>query len=236
MKKVILPLMLLFVAASLISLESAPSDVVGFVKVTCDVGFIAFALPFTQYDVAGVETTLLSDIVGPYMTGGLPFQSDKVWDMTNGDIATENLDGSFSGMQDFTLGHAYYMENKHAAFDLYFAGKSIDVLIDFGTMGMGFTAVGVKAAGEVPLDDLDLISAGFTGGLPFQSDKIWDMNDGSITTLSGAGVWAGFDHIIPGHAYYIEVKNSPFAWVYDPASRDSGENTLEASQVNNTRR
>ena len=238
MKKAILPLMLLIIGVSLVALESAPSDVVGFVKVPCGAGFTPFAVPFTCYDGSGVETMALADIVGPYMTGGMPFNADKVWNITDNSTSYKATTGAFVGFQDFTNGHAYLMQNKHTAFDMYIAGKVEQEVVDYGTMGMGFNAVGFKDAGMTSLNDLDLLASGFTGGMPFNSDKIWDLTNNSTayySTISSS--WVGFTTITPGHAYLIQVKNSAFTWVYDPTTR--GEDTtpqFETQNTKNTRR
>ena len=237
MKKAILPMVILLVAASLMALESAPSDVVGFVKVPCGVGFTPFALPFTYVDGTGASSMLLQDVVGPYMTGGMAFNADKVWDITSAETSYKTLAGTFSGFQAFNYTHAYYMENKHSAFDLYLTGKVESEILDFGEMAMGFNPVGIKEAGEVSLNDIDILSAGFTGGMAFNSDKIWDMTAAQTSYYNTTtSAWVGFTTLTPGHAYYVEVKNTPFTWVYDPMSRDRGDATFETHNVNNSKR
>ena len=74
------------------------------------------------------------------------------------------------------------------------------------------------------LDDLDILTSGFTGGAaPFLSDQIKPVEGGTYAWYNGSS-WQGFTTIDPGKAYYIVVQSdhTPFAWIYDPSSRSIG--------------
>jgi len=224
MKKLIAIIAILALATTAFATESNPSETVGFVKVVADVGFTPFALPFTFYDATHTQTMELDDIIGDQLTPGLAFNADKLWDQN--DFITAYLNqttGLWTGTladSGFTLGHAYYIENKHDSTEVYLAGEVDQSSVDYGLFAMGFTPVGVREAGTPLLDDCDLLSSGFTGGLAFNSDKIWDMND--FTTAwynTTTNSWVGFQNLQPGHFYYMEVKNTPFTWIYDPLSK-----------------
>jgi len=239
MKKVILPLILLMLGAALFALESAPSDVVGFVKVTCNAGYTPFALPFTQFNTSGVETLALVDIVAPYMTGGTALSADRIMDIGTGSVAYKTGAGAISGFQNFTIGHGYYMHNRHSAFNLYLAGTVVPTVINFGTMGIGFNVVGIKEASAVPMSSLDLVSCGFTGGTALTSDKVWDMNNGQTATYNtSTSTWAGtLTALTPGHVYYVQVKNNhtAFNWTYDPTSRNAAPVDTRHNHIDNNR-
>ena len=224
MKKfLILGIMVLFLG-SLIALESGPSETVGFFKIGVPAGYTAFSVPLKVY-VGGVETLALSDILGDQLTGGMAFNSDKVWDITAGTFAWYNTGTStWVGFTDFIDGHAYYVENKHAAIDLYLSGTVVEEACDYGTMAVGYNAFSVNSAKEISLDDLDLLSSGFTGGMAFNSDKIWDITAGTFAWYNtGTSTWVGFTTVTPTHSYYVENKHTAFAWVYDPLSREDGK-------------
>ena len=221
-KRLISIIAILALATTAFALESLPSETVGFVKVVADVGFTPFALPFTFYNAPHTQTMELDDIIGDQLTPGLAFNADKLWDMNYNITAYLNQVGNvWTGpLADsaFTLGHAYYIQNKHDSTDVYLAGEVDQSSVDYGLMAMGFTPVGVREAGTPHLDDVDLLSSGFTGGMAFDSDKIWDMSNNTTAWYNGVS-WVGFTNLQPGHFYYIQVKNAPFTWIYDPGSK-----------------
>ena len=241
MKRLIATIVILTFAVALMATESDPSETVGFYKIDADIGYTPFALPFTFY-IANptpppsiMETMELDDIIGDQLTAGMAFNADKLWDINEGWTAYLNqVTGLWTGTladSAFTLGHAYYIENKQASSqEVYLAGTVDQSVADYGLMDMGFNPVGVREAGNVLLDDIDLLSSGFTGGMAFNSDKIWDLNNGTTSyynTMSSS--WVGFDTLTIGHAYYIQVKNTPFTWVYDPGSK--GGRALSKTKV-----
>ena len=234
MKRLIATIVILAFACTLMAAESDPSETVGFYKIDAPGGvFTPYALPFTFYDNTHTQTWSLDDIIGTQLTAGMAFNADKLWDINEGWTAYLAMSGLWTGtLADsmFRLGHAYYIQNKHADQEVYLAGTVDQSVADYGLMDMGFNPVGVREAGNVLLDDIDLLSSGFTGGMAFNSDKIWDLNNGTTSyynTISSS--WVGFDTLTIGHAYYIQVKNTPFTWVYDPGSK--GGRALSKTKV-----
>ncbi len=221
MKKLIAIIAILALATTAFATESDPSETVGFVKVVADVGFTPFALPFTFYNAPHTQTMELDDIIGVQLTPGLAFNADKLWDINTGWTAYLNQVGNvWTGTladSGFTLGNAYYIQNKHDSTDVYLAGEVDQSSVNYGLMALGFNPVGVREAGTPHLDDCDLLSSGFTGGLAFNSDKIWDLNNGQTSYYNtNTSSWVGFTNLTPGHAYNIQVKNTAFTWIYDP--------------------
>lgn len=74
MKKLILPLLLLVAIGMLAAVESAPSDVVGYVKYPCVAGLNFLALPMDQ------DYTLASEFADDYMGS---FDTMYLWDQAN---------------------------------------------------------------------------------------------------------------------------------------------------------
>ncbi|MCK4653060.1 MAG: hypothetical protein KAU01_01285 [Candidatus Cloacimonetes bacterium] len=225
MKKVfILSILVLFVG-SLLALESDPSEVVGFVKITTQVGFTPFSLPFTFYS-GGFQTFALDDIIGAQLTGGAaPFLSDQIHPVEGGAYGWYD-NTNWQTLTNFTDGHAYYayILTGHSANPIYLAGNVEQTPVDFGTMAVGFNPVGIREAGVVSLDNIDILSSGFTGGAaPFLSDQIHPVEGGAYAWHNGTA-WQGFTTISPGKAYniYVLSGHTPFTWIYDPTTRDSG--------------
>ncbi|MCD4818020.1 MAG: hypothetical protein K8S23_04970 [Candidatus Cloacimonetes bacterium] len=65
----------------------------------------------------------------------------------------------------------------------------------------------------------DIIGDQVTGGTPTTSDRIIDVNTGQFAFYnSGTGTFAGtLANITPGHVYYVQVKNTAFNWIFNPA-------------------
>ncbi|MDD3051499.1 MAG: hypothetical protein PHR06_10180 [Candidatus Cloacimonetes bacterium] len=218
MKKSYFLIILLF-AGLLLAVESEPSEIVGYVKISAGVGYTAFAVPFTVYD-SGVETLAISDIIGDQLTGGLAYQSDRILDITNGTVAWLNNTGVWQGFTEFTQGHAYYIHNRHTAKDIFLSGSVIENSHNYGIISIGYTAFSINSVYAHSLDDIDLISSGLTGGLAYQSDRILDITNGTVAWLNSSGVWQGFSTLTIGHAYYIHNRHSEFTWIYNPNERN----------------
>ncbi len=221
MKRTIITVLLVLSLTFLIALESDPSETVGFVKITAGMGYTPFALPFTFYDATHTETHLVSDIIGDQVTGGTPTTSDRIIDVNTGQFAfynsgTSTWAGTLSNMD---ASHAFYIQVKNTALDLYLAGTVEDVTVDYGTLAVGYNAVGIQSASELLVSELNLVESGFTGGTPTTSDRIIDVNTGQFAFYnSGTGTFAGtLANITPGHVYYVQVKNTAFNWIFNPA-------------------
>ena len=209
--------------------ESDPSETVGFIKIETEEGFTPFSLPFTFYDETHTETMLLDDIIKDQLTGGIsPDISDQVININNGLSGWYNsVVGSWS-MNSFTYNHGYYVRTSegHSALDFYLCGTVETEAINLGIMNIGWNVVGIKEAGNIPIDSLDLIESGFTGGITGgQSDLIADMNTGCFSWYNTyLGQWIGsLTEISPGHVYLIFVQpgHNSFEWIYNPFGEKS---------------
>jgi hypothetical protein len=239
MKKVLIFCILVLFLGSLLALESAPSDVVGFLNVNAPVGYNIFSNPFTYYDGTHTATLDLDDIVGTQLTAGTPANADRIIDANTGAYAflMTGTPPTWTGtLTDFNLANAYYAKIFATPNNFYLAGSVEQDVMVYGTMNVGYNVVGLKEAGSVSLDDLDLISSGFTGGSPATSDRIIDANTGQFAFyLSGA--WSGtLTSTTIGHSYYILVKNTAFAWTYDPVNNPPTDFFVPSSTPNKRNR
>ncbi|MCK4312298.1 MAG: hypothetical protein KAW88_06150 [Candidatus Cloacimonetes bacterium] len=237
MKKVfILSILVLFVG-SLLALESGPSEVVGFFKVSCtDGSYTPYSLPLTFYDATHTVTTALNDIVGGQLTGGTnPSNSDVILDKNSGQSAWYRSSTSVwvgaLATTGFTKTHAYYVSilSGNGDQDVYLAGTVEKEILDFGSMQVGFyNPIGFKEAGDKAVTDLGLIAAGFTGGTnPSNSDILLNANTGQTAWYrSATSAWVGAlatSGITAGHAYYVYVHptHTAFNWIYNPGTDGS---------------
>ena len=225
MKKLFIFAMMLVLIGSMVALESEPSEVVGYVKIEAPVGYSIFSNPFTYYDATHIATLDLDDVIGGQLSGGTPANADRIIDANTGQYAFYNAGTSLwaGTLVNFDLTNAYYVKVFNTTNSFYLTGSVERETMDFGTLAVGYNVIGLKEAGSVALNDLDLISSGFTGGNPATSDRIIDANTGQYAFYnSGTSMWAGtLTQTTIGHSYYILVKNTPFNWTYDPLSSDS---------------
>lgn len=231
MKKVLILSILVLFLGSLFALESAPSDVVGFVKINlASNSWTAASLPFVfeDPDANGLD---LSDVFGTQLDGNTPTDGDKVLSINTGQSAiyASAMGGWFPAEIAMDSKHGYWINRNtaNATKDIYFCGKVTQEAIDYGTIAVGWTPVGIKEAGVVSIDDLDLVASGFSGTTPTDGDKILSINTGQSAIYATAmGGWfpAAFN-IAPTHVYWINVNaaHTGFNWIYDPTSRTDGD-------------
>ena len=224
MKRLLILSMMLVLIGSMYALESGPSEVVGYMKVDTPVGYSIFSNPFTYYDATHTATLDLDDVIGGQLSGGTPANADRIIDANTGQYAFYNAGTSLwaGTLVNFDFTNAYYVKIYDTVNSFYVAGTVDPEVMDFGTLAVGYNVIGLKEAGSVILNDLDLVSSGFTGGNPATSDRIIDANTGQYAFYnSGTSTWAGtLTQTTIGHSYYILIKNAPFNWIYDPLSND----------------
>jgi hypothetical protein len=125
MKKVLIFSILVLFLGSLLALESGPSDVVGFVKITAPANFYtALALPL-EVDGQMVSTVFADGAGVPYITGGPnPVFSDQIIQI-GGSAAWYNS-GTSTWVGDFAVDvtKAYYavIRSAHPVADIYICG------------------------------------------------------------------------------------------------------------------
>lgn len=216
MKKVLIFSILVLFLGSLLALESGPSDVVGFVKITAPSNFdTALALPL---EVDGQMTSVVySDGAGaPYITGGPnPVFSDQIQEIGTGTTAWYNSNTS-AWMGDFavdvTKGYYAVIRSAHSAADIYICG-TVDntTIVNYAVIPANFdTAIGFREAGStVMISNIGLITAGFQGGAnPVFSDQIQELGTGTTAWYNtGTSTWMGDFALTPGKAYYLIIRN-----------------------------
>jgi hypothetical protein len=216
MKKVLLVVLCLMLVASVsVAQTSGPSNVAGYVKISCG-GFVSnqaaatsFGLPFKFWDVAsgvpqyGVESTKPSDIVGDQANPGIGTTADQILrqggdyafrDQGAGNAWTGGLEDN-SGMIPF---EAYWYSNKSGAFrNLVLAGE-VDNAGNYGAkvIPAPLTATGAatvtysfRDSRNVPVELLGLLEAGFTGGTNTSSDALVEQGGNQLSYLDPPGEW-----------------------------------------------
>jgi len=209
MKKLLVLTALVLFLSSLIALESDPSDVVGFVKIAALNNIWTYhSLPF---DLDGDNVSVIySDGSGnPYITGGTnPGNSDQITEY-GGSSAWYNT-GSSAWMGDYAVDiskpHLAKIINGDA--DIYACG-TVDnsTSVNYGNVPAGFwTYISYREAGEVSVENLGLLSAGFTGGTnPGNSDQITEYGGASAWYNTNTSAWMGSFNIIPGKVYILKI-------------------------------
>ena len=159
--------------------ESDPSETVGFYHFDCPVGYTFFSHPFTYYDSTHTPTLDANDIIGDKLSSGTPATADRIIDAKTGEWIFYLP--PWIPPITFDMNHAYCVKIYSIPNDLYLCGSVEQDVIDYGTMNLGYNVIGLKEAGAVPLDDLDLLSSGFTGGVnPVFSDQIQEVGGGGV--------------------------------------------------------
>ncbi|KQC05235.1 MAG: hypothetical protein APR54_00030 [Candidatus Cloacimonas sp. SDB] len=228
-------LIFLLFSIPLFALESEPSETVGYVKVEAISGYTPFSLPFTFFDVTYTETLDLDDIIGNQLTGGDAFTGDQVYEVGGAFAYYNSSTEQWSGiLENFTDNKAYYfkIQSGHSEADVYLAGtvlrESQSIYCD-----IGYTILGIREAGVIAIEDLDLIASGFTGGSPFSSDQIIELGGGYAYYNTDTSSWNGtLTDIEPAKVYYIQVKtgHSAFTWNYNPTSRSENVSKVEMTE------
>jgi hypothetical protein len=240
---------------------TAPGTVVGTASAT------PFGLPFQFWDVDdgtgiptyGVESFRPSDIIGDQATSGSPVGSDKILQQegnqafrnsSNGDAWEGNLETDSAGAGSMIPGEAYWFINKSGApIDVVLAGE-VNNAGNYQTVTILKPTSGTNRATPyswrdsrlVPLDSLDLIAQGFTGGAtPSASDRLVEQGgSGNIANyLIGTG-WdnPAFPEVTPGAAYWIVHKHpSGVDWDYNyvgvpvlPLTADDNEGVVSSAR------
>lgn len=179
--------------------EGCPSNTVGFVKIDCPANsHEPFGLPFTFWDVVdsipsyGVVSTRPSDIIYNQLTGGTAATGDRCYQqggpwayrVTTPALWMGILEGS--GME---TGRAYWIHNRHG-FDqkMYLAGevdedggRSRDPIY---ISPNAYTPLSFPEARLRPVDDLNLLTSGFTGGNTGTSDRLIDRTRAPGATMT----------------------------------------------------
>jgi hypothetical protein len=233
LKRLTLLCLVLLISQYAFSAESGPSNTVGFITFNCPQGtWTPFAFPFTYYTQGHIATTSFSSIMGGNFVWGTPDIADWVWDLNAGTFAYMDPQGNWVGtLTDVTPGHAYsvLVQSINPPVLAVTAGEVDMTALNLGTMALGFNPVGLREPGEIDLTDMNLLPSGFTGGNPATSDRVWDQNTLSYSFYnSTTNAWMGAlsEGVEPGHALWIEVRNTPFSWTYTPLGGGQVQNAI----------
>jgi len=194
MKRFILPLMLLLLVGSLFAVESAPSEVVGYVKYDCVTGLNFVALPMDQgYIMASDLGTAYSGLIDQI----------SYWDASLQDWTTAS-DLGFMWDGDFEVGNGSpVMISCVSDVDVYSIGEL------FASLPVYSLQPGLNAV-MVPLNRSDLAMAGDLG-LEMGADQVstWDPALQDWATASDLGfMWDGDFELSIGMAILTSVYDS----------------------------
>ena len=222
---------------SLIALESAPSETVGYVKISAPSNvYTALSLPLAVDGLMASE--VFTDGAGiPYITGGAnPVFSDQIQQVGGGGAAWYNSNTS-TWIGDFAVDvtKAYYsvIRNANPSADIYICGNvdNTTVVNYDPVLPNVYTAIGFReASSTTTVSNIGLISAGFTGGAnPVFSDQIQQVGGGGAAWYnSNTNTWVGDFAITPGKAYYLVIRNGHSglpAYSYPATGLDSISNS-----------
>lgn len=220
----LVPLLFALLALPALSAESGPSNTVGFISFNAESGaWVPFSFPFTYYNEGHTPAVTLNEIMIGDFFGGNPATGDRIYDQNTLTFVYYTLGGTWSTTWDTIIpGHAYWTNIRGAENVMALTAGEVDMSpLELGTMQVGiFTPVGLREPGVVEPGDLGLIEAGFTGGNPATSDRLWDQNQLSFAYYNSlTSAWIGLqgDYAIqPGSALWILVNNTSFEWTYTP--------------------
>jgi hypothetical protein len=239
MKKVMFVVVSLLLVSYCFALESAPSNKVGYVKLSVAGGtgnaYTSFGLPFVFWDVPtgnvptyGVESRKPSDIFGtqPYC-GTTSLNSDRVVRTDVGRYAyrlqpsctwTNSLEINPADMEP---GHGYQIRTTNQPPKTFVLAGEADttaigipaVTINGGSPTPSYAGYSWRDPRELTVNRLNLLASGFTGGTIQTSDRIVG---GSLYAYyrTSDNTWQGtLPTITPGKSYYIVSKHNP-GWTY----------------------
>jgi len=207
MKKFILPLLLLLAVGMLVAVESAPSDVVGYVKYPCVAGLNMIALPLqTTWTTAGE--------LGDAYPGS--FDTIAYWDFAGQTwFGATDLGGFWDGDFPIASGNVL-MLSSYAPVDVYSIGNLPAANASY-TIGIGLNTI------MVPLNRSDLIMAGDVGTSVGNLDTVgyWD---NAAQTFFGAtdlgGFWDGDYNVYIGMPLMVSSYGTT-TWPTRAASNNS---------------
>ena len=258
MKKVMFVVVMLLVASTCFAqLQSPPSNVTGYVKVTCVAsGFTPFGLPFQFWDVPGggipsygIESNDPSDIVGDQSTCGA-FQgvADLIWSQTTNDIAFRTCAGVWTGTlqtnHGMIPGYAFWYRNRTASnINLVLAGE-VNNAGNYGATIMdegGFTEYSWRDSRNVDRATLNLLTSGFLGGaVQGASDYVIEQTGASNLFWYRTGATPGWQGLLltvdPGKAYWVfnraHAGNDSWSYTYLPGGALAGYKDAPATKDN----
>lgn len=240
MKKVMFVVVMVLVASTCFAqLQSPPSNVTGYVKITgVASSYTPFGLPFKFWDVPaggiptyGTPSTSPSDILGDQLNCGSISSADQIIRQDGGAIARRQTPscawaGTLESGAGMISGHAFFYQNRTASNrDIVLAGE-VDNTGNYGGVVMSlatYNPYSWRDSRALNRANLNLLLNGFRGGtVAGTSDQVVAQTGGSFFwrrtsdntwqgTLGGVGT-----ELQPGQAYFIynRAQTGDVAWTY----------------------
>jgi len=237
MKKVLFVVVSLLLVSYCFALESAPSNKVGYVKISVAGGagfaYTRFGLPFVFWDVPslnvptyGTESRKVSDVFGTQPLCGSTNGADKI-------LRSDGKSGQRTGTgcpwigtletdaNSMAPGYSYQVRTYAQAAKVYILAGEADTtaigiparLVPAGTPAVpGYCQYSWREPRDVDVSKLNLMAQGFLGGANAnQSDRVADPAGGYVwyrTTAPIGWTYSSMTTITPGKGYYILNRHS----------------------------
>jgi hypothetical protein len=209
MKRFILPLLILLFVGSLFAVESAPSEVVGYFKLSSPSNtWTPLSLPFDYVDMA------VTEVIGDQFS-----DMDEIYDILTA-TSTTYYDGFgwFGDLENMEYGKVYWMRkvDTNPTADYFVLGKVDPNTVTVTVNGNSWTPFALNEAADVPLESLfDTVAA--------DGDEIYDISTALSTTYyEGFGWFGDLEFITPTHGYwYNRTAGTGFSWTYNPTRSNS---------------
>lgn len=220
MKKFILPLLILLFVGSLFAVESAPSEVVGYFKLSAtDGAYHGVTIPFAYNDLT------IQSVFGDQME-----DSDELILIGEG-TSSVYYDGFgwFGDLENAGYGNAYYFRRNagNGDMDYFLLGKVDPQGFTKTIQGNGaYTAFGLNSAAPVLVDD-SIFGLNVAG-----DDELIEIGTGVSTVYyDGFGWFGDLEYISPTKAYYYKrvTGEGSFTWTYNPGET-RGSNVIQSSR------
>ncbi len=216
MKKLILPLLLLVGITMLVAVESAPSAVVGYFKLSLADGAVStISLPLVPKTPVTGSNLAIQNAIGNQFS-----DLDTFTDANSGLSAEMDLGGGgwYGDLENLEYGGAYYVSRYagNGPVNFFLMGKVDPQPLSIAIGGGAVTTFGLNEARTIPL------TPALFGTNETELDVITDADTGLGAEYDpGLGNWYGdlvdVGGLEPTHAYYYSCVGTGFTWNYVPA-------------------
>ena len=218
MKKIILPLLLILTVGMLAAVESEPSEVVGYFKLTAaSNSWSPVSLPFDYVDLS------VASVIGDFA------DQDAIYDIAIGSSSVyyEGF-GWFGDLENLDYGKVYWINRveTNPTFDYYILGKVDPNPITVAFTGYGWTPFALNEATNIPLSSLT-----FSGAV--DGDGIYDISTmATADYYEGYGWYGDLENIEPTHGYWYNRVGAGYTWTYTPSrSNNNVKNQFNSRKV-----
>jgi len=219
MKKILLPLLLILAVGMLAAVESEPSEVVGYFKLTAESNFwTPVSLPFDYGDLS------VANVIGDFG------DQDAIYDIATfaSSVYYEGF-GWFGDLENLEYGKVYFINRveTNPTFNYYILGKVDPNPVTVTFTGNYWTPFALNEATNIPLSSLT-----FSGAV--DGDEIYDISTMASTVYyEGYGWFGDLENIEPTHGYwYNRVGAAGYTWTYTPTrSNNNVKNQYRSRKV-----